>query len=77
MKVNKVVPSLHRLLFGPRLNADAPPNKHWPFVMQRTQSALSELFMALYFSFPFDVPCWELPLQACPRLDFPLWFENP
>ena len=42
--------------FGSCLNAHESPNEHWPFVIRRMQSLLSDLFWAfqlhLHFTFP-------------------------
>ena len=40
------LPFLLPFLFGSCLNAHASPNEHWPSVIQRMQSPLSELFLA-------------------------------
>ena len=50
-KVNEVITFLCLFLFGSCLNAHASPNEHWPWVIQRMQSPLSELCLA--FAFPF------------------------
>ena len=36
-------------LFGSCLNAHASPNEHWPFVVQRMEPPLSELFFGIVF----------------------------
>ena len=46
------------------LNEHASPNAHWPFVVQRMQSPLSELCLAFALPFPFAFPLLEAPLAG-------------
>ena len=45
-------------LLGSRLNAHESPNEQWPFVIQRMQSPLLELFLARVVAFSF---CFTFP----------------
>ena len=60
-------------LFGSCVKAHESPNEHWPLVIQRVQSPLSELSflhcISLFLSFSL---CSELQMQACPRPDLSL-----
>ena len=60
------------------LNAHESAYGHWPFVVQRMQSPLSEFVFGnvfAFFSFAFHFAGSSL-LQVCPRLGFALWNEN-
>ena len=48
-------------MFGSRLNAHASPKEQWPFVIQRVQSLLLELFLAYDLPIPFALPLLRAP----------------
>ena len=59
------------------------PHEHWPFVIQRMQSPLSELFLALYIPSPFAFPLFVLVSTSCIEakifdflLEMSLWTTN-
>ena len=51
-------------LFGSCLNAHASPSELWTSVVQRMQSPLSVLFLALYLPFPFAFPLLTAPIAG-------------
>ena len=55
------------LLLGSCLNAPASPNEHWPLVIQRKQSPLSDLFFGHFLCLlPFAFPLLGAPVAGLP-----------
>ena len=48
-------------LFASCLNAHESPNEHWPLVIHRVQSSLSELCLAFSLPFPLAFPLLGAP----------------